>query len=203
MQKPKAVVFDLGKVLLDFDYAIAARKMAVHCTLGEAELLRALNKSPLLFQYETGQLTTGQFFEEVRRLTSFCRPIEEFEPMFGGIFSPVPEMIALNEMLRGAGVATFIFSNTNELAVKHIQAAYAFFSSFDGHIYSYEHRVMKPDPRIYDVVERHARARGPEILYIDDRLENVEAGAARGWRTIHHSAPAETIAKVKDLVEIQ
>lgn len=203
MNKPKAVVFDLGKVLLDFDYSLVARKMAPHCSLAEAEVEKVLNQSTLLFRYETGHMTTGEFFEEVRRLTSFCQPFDTFEPIFGDIFTPVPGMIALNDALRRAGVPTFIFSNTNEMAVKHIRGTYPFFREFDGHIYSYEHRAMKPDLRIYEVVERHARAQGAEILYIDDRLENVEAGAARGWQTIHHTAPGETIPRVKTLAEIE
>jgi FMN phosphatase YigB (HAD superfamily) len=54
---------------------------------------------------------------------------------------------------------------------------------------SYEHGWMKPDPKLYQVVERQSGQRGPAILYIDDRPENVEAGAQRGWQTILHVDP--------------
>lgn len=200
MQPPQVVVFDLGKVLLDFDYGIAVRNMLQHCSVTESELLKILHESELLCRYETGRLSTAEFFEQVRRASSFCHGLEVFEPMFGDIFKPIPEMIALNEALRDASVPTFIFSNTNEMAIRHIRERYPFFARFHHYILSYEHGAMKPSPAIYEVVERETRASGPGILYIDDRLENVEQGRARSWRTIHHSSPEVTVPEVKSLL---
>ena len=53
---------------------------------------------------------------------------------------------------------------------------------------------MKPDPKIYEALEKLTGRRGAEILYIDDRPENVAGGAARGWQTILHETPEETRA---------
>lgn len=203
MQAPQVVVFDLGKVLLDFDYGIAVRNMLRHCSVTEAELLKILHESELLCRYETGRLSTAGFFEEVRRASSFCHGQDVFEPMFGDIFKPIPEMIALNEALREASVPTYIFSNTNDMAVRHIRERYPFFAKFHHYIFSYEHGAMKPSPAIYEVVERETGASGAGIVYIDDRLENVEQGTARGWRTIHHSAPAATVPRVKALFGLE
>jgi HAD superfamily hydrolase (TIGR01509 family) len=200
MRKPKAVVFDLGKVLLDFDYSIAVKNIAVHCSLSPEELHKLLNQSTLLHCYETGLMTSNEFFKEVKGLSKFCRDFETFAPIFGNIFTPIPEMIDLNSQLRSRGVPTYIFSNTNELAVSHIRATYPFFAEFSAHIYSFEHRAMKPHPSIYEVVEKTAATVGPDILYVDDRLENIEEGIRRGWRTIHHQSPAQTISQVKDLL---
>jgi hypothetical protein len=58
MTIPKAVVFDLGKVLLDFDYRIAGRKLALHSDRTEQDFTDLLLHTPLLLEYETGQLTT-------------------------------------------------------------------------------------------------------------------------------------------------
>ena len=106
-------------------------------------------------------------------------------------------MIELHGQLRARGVPTFIFSNTNDLAIRHIRANFAFFAGFTEYIYSHEAGAMKPDARIYEVVERRTGRCGAELLYIDDRLENVEAGAARGWRAVHHQTPEQTIAAVR------
>jgi HAD superfamily hydrolase (TIGR01509 family) len=200
MPKPRAVVFDLGKVLLDFDYDIAIQKMASHCAMPPAELHSLLNQSPLLYRYETGLITTPAFFAEVKRLSRFAPEFSVFELIFGNIFSPVPEMIALHHSIRAAGLPTAIFSNTNEMAVRHIRQNYPFFSEFDHHIYSFEHKAMKPSAAIYELVEKTLGLHGPEILYIDDRHENAEAGRARGWTVIHHQTPAATIATVKSLL---
>ena len=199
MPRPKAVVFDLGKVLLDFDYGKVVRGMREHCSLTEPEIHALINQSGLLFRYETGLISTGEFFEEVKRASKFCREFAVFEPLFADIFSPIPEMIALNERLRAQGIPTYIFSNTNEIAIKHIRAEYPFFANFTGYIYSYEQRSMKPHPAIYEAVEKQTGYRGADLLYIDDRAENIAHGAERGWQTIHHHDPSETIARVQSL----
>jgi HAD superfamily hydrolase (TIGR01509 family) len=108
-------------------------------------------------------------------------------------------MIQLHADLRARGFPTFIFSNTNELAVRFIRQSFPFFHQFDGYILSYEHQSMKPDSKLYDVVEAKTGARGAEILYLDDRPENVAAGAARGWQTILQEAPAKTRAAIEQL----
>jgi 2-haloacid dehalogenase len=58
---------------------------------------------------------------------------------------------------------------------------------------------MKPESRLYEAVERQSARRGAEILYLDDRPENVAAGAARGWQVILHQSPEQTQAAIQKL----
>lgn len=193
---PRAVVFDLGKVLLDFDYGRAAKTLSVHSDVSATEFRAIVDQSPLLHRFETGLISTAGFFEEIRRLTGYNGPEALFIAAFGDIFDEIPEMVALHQGLSGRGVPTFVFSNTNELAIGHIRRAFPFFAGFTGHIYSYEARSMKPAGGIYDALERLSGLGGADLLYIDDRPENIDAGAARGWRTILHTAPEDTIRRV-------
>lgn len=194
---PTAVIFDLGKVLLEFDYGIVARRLAAHSGR-EAEQIRGLlDQSPLLFRFESGRMTNDEFFREVSALTGYTGAFAEFADIFGDIFAPIAPMIDLHAQLRARGVPTFIFSNTNDLAVRHIRANFPFFAGFTDYIYSHEVGAMKPDRRIYEVIERRMGRAGAGLLYIDDRLENVEAGAARGWQVVHHQTPEQTIAAVR------
>lgn len=199
MNTPEAVVFDLGKVLVDFDYSIAARRIAARSTLPPAHVQQFIDHSPLLVRYETGQISREEFFEAIRATTGFLGDIGEFSAFFADIFSPMDEMIQLHAGLRSRRVPTYIFSNTNDLAISHIRRNFPFFANFDGYVLSYEHGVMKPDARLYEVVEHVTGKRGTQILYLDDRPENAEGGAARGWRVIQHSDPAESLARVKEL----
>lgn len=192
MHPPKVVVFDLGKVLLDFDYGIAARRIAARSSTTPEQVRRFIDQSPLLARYESGQLTTPQFFEEVRHVIGFDGTLPEFGEYFADIFSEIPDMIALQLQLRQAGIPTYLFSNSNDLAISHIRRRYAFYSRFDGHILSYEHGALKPQMPLYEVVEREARCAGGDVVYFDDRAENVAAGAARGWRTVVHESAAKT-----------
>jgi HAD superfamily hydrolase (TIGR01509 family) len=192
MMIPKAVVFDLGKVLLDFDYGIAIARIQKLSRLSLAELHALINQSPLLLRYEANLLTTAQFFSEVQSASGFDGNLEQFRSFFADIFTAIEPMVQLHEQLRRDGMPTFIFSNTNEIAVAHIRQRFPFFNTFDGYILSYEHDAMKPDPRLYEVVERVTGRRGSDLLYLDDRLENIQAGTARGWQTILHEDPART-----------
>lgn len=194
---PTAVVFDLGKVLLEFDYGIVARRLAAHSGRDAEQIRGLLDQSPLLFRFESGQMTNDEFFREVSALTGYTGAFDEFADIFGDIFAPIAPMIDLHAQLRARGVPTFIFSNTNGLAVRHIRASYPFFAGFTDYIYSHEAGAMKPDHRIYEIVERCTGRRSAELLYIDDRKENVDAGHARGWRVVHHQTPEQTIAAVR------
>jgi FMN phosphatase YigB (HAD superfamily) len=192
MIRPDVVVFDLGKVLVDFDYSIAGRRIAARSTMSAIDVQRFIDHSPLLFRYETGLLNRKQFFDEVCITTGFQGSLEEFSHFFADIFSEIEEMIQLHARLRRHKVPTFVFSNTNDLAVEHIRRSFPFFSEFDAYVLSYEHGAMKPASRLYEVVERVTGKHGEQILYLDDRIENAEAGRGRGWQVIHHRNPVET-----------
>ena len=71
MPTPSVAVFDLGKVLVDFDYAIAARRIAARGKITLAQIGEFIAQSPLFNQYESGAVTTQQFFEEICRISGF------------------------------------------------------------------------------------------------------------------------------------
>lgn len=192
----KAVVFDLGKVLLDFDYGIAARNLAQHSNLSAEAIRAAINQSPLLHRYETGLMTTEEFFSEVKKLSGFRGGLLQFESLFANIFSCIEPMIDLHGRLREQGIPTFIFSNTNDMAVRHIRATYPFFQNFTGYVFSHEARAMKPTVSIYEAVEQLTKCSGKDLVYIDDRPENIDTALARGWNAILHESPEQTIPLV-------
>ena len=199
MPIPCTVIFDLGKVLVDFDYSIAARKIAARGKLTAEEIKLLIDHSALLFRYETGLLTREQFYNEICAATGFRGSLEEFGGFFSDIFFAIEPMVQLHAALRGRGVPTYIFSNTNDLAVSHIRRNFPFFSNFDGYIFSFEHGAMKPDAQLYEVVERQSGRRAAELLYLDDRPENVAAGAARGWQVILQESPEKTRLAMRKL----
>ena len=125
--------------------------------------------------------------------------LDEFGGFFSDIFVPIAPMVALQAELRERGIPTYIFSNTNDLAVSHIRGRFPFFGNFDDYIFSYEHGAMKPDARLYEVVEKKSGHRGAELLYLDDRAENIAAGAARGWQVILQESPEASRAAIEKL----
>ena len=199
MTKPSIVVFDLGKVLVDFDYSIAGRRIASKSKASPAEIQNFLDHSPLLYRYETGLMTRKEFYDEIRQVAGYSGSLDEFASFFADIFTEMPEMTALHAALRYKGIRTYIFSNTNDMAIEHIRYAFPFFANFDGYILSYEVGAMKPAAKIYDALETLSGKRGAEVLYLDDRQENIDAGAARGWQTILQTVPATSRGEIEKL----
>jgi len=189
-----AIIFDLGKVLVDFDYTIAARKIADRSTRTPADLHAFLGSSPLLHEYESGRINRQQFYELVTQAIGFQGDLAEFGGYFAQIFTEMPGTIALHAELRRQHYPVYIFSNTNDLAIEHVRRDFPFFAHFDGYIFSYEVGAMKPQPEIYAAMEAMTGRRGADLIYLDDRAENIAAGAARGWRAILHETPEKSRA---------
>ena len=113
----QVVAFDIGKVLLDFDYSIFVRRMAPRTSMTESTLDDFLNQSPLLIEYESGRLSSSEFFAAVQRETQFNGNESEFATFFEDIFTPDEEMVGLHQRIVEAGLETYTFSNTNDMAV--------------------------------------------------------------------------------------
>lgn len=177
---------------MDFDYSIAGRRIASQSKLSDVEVQKFLDQTPLLHRYETGLMTRREFFDAVREHTGYRGGIEEFGGFFADIFTEMPEMTALHAAIRRKGIPTYIFSNTNDLAVEHIRRAFPFFANFDGYIFSHEVGAMKPAAKIYEALENLTGKCGADIVYLDDRPENIAAGAARGWQTVLQTEPAKS-----------
>jgi FMN phosphatase YigB (HAD superfamily) len=195
---PPVFIFDLGKVLVDFDYSIAAEKIAARSEKAPQDLHAFLGSSPLLVEYESGRLTREQFYTAIKEAIGFGSDLEEFGGYFADIFVEMPGTIALHAELRNRGFKTFIFSNTNDLAIEHVRRNFPFFNNFDDYIFSYEVGAMKPEAKIYEAMEKMCGRRGADLIYIDDRPENIAAGAARGWRTVLHESPEKSRAALKN-----
>jgi FMN phosphatase YigB (HAD superfamily) len=193
-------IFDLGKVLVDFDWSIAAKKIAARSHTAPEKFHQHLAASQLLWQYECGQIDRQKFFKTTRDEIKFQGDLEEFSGHFADIFSEIPSMISLHAELRQRGFKTFIFSNTNDLAIEHVRKNYPFFANFDGYIFSYEVGAMKPHAKIYEAMEKMSGRRGADLIYIDDRPENIETGLARDWRAILHETPEKTRAQITSLL---
>ena len=182
----KVAAFDIGKVLLDFDYGIFVRRMAPRTRMDVPALDAFLNQSPLLAQYESGHLTSPEFFVVVQKETGFDGTEPEFAAHFEDIFTPIDEVISLHATLAASGLPTYTLSNTNEMAVRYISRTYDFWQMFNGHVLSYEVGALKPEEKIYEALEELSDLNGEEIIYLDDRSENCAAGSERGWQVCCH-----------------
>ena len=155
-----------------------------NCIAGKRERRRgetALNQSPLLFRYETGLMSKDGFFRRGAVGDGFSRRHRGIRrDLWRHFYADTADDRNCTPRCGKRNLPTYIFSNTNELAIGHIRRNFPFFNDFDGYIFSYEHRAMKPQAALYEAVERVTGRAGGAIIYVDDRPENIEAG--RGAR---------------------
>jgi len=193
----KWVVFDLGKVLLEFDFAIAAKAMAAYSPLDPCKIQQAIDQSALLHQFERGLLTETQFFSQLSQVCQIKASEETLRDAFIDIFTPVPSMIGFLTKLKARRMPMLLFSNTNISAMCHIRKQFEFIQLFDQCCLSYEHGMMKPEQALYDIARQMTGVNHASLLFIDDRKENIEAARQKGWLGIVHESPQATIPEVE------
>ena len=126
----------------------------------------------------------------VQRESGFTGDLVEFALIFGDIFSPIEPMIKLHSDLQALGLPTYLFSNTNALAIQHIRRQFSFFELFNGHILSFEHFAMKPGHCGLLIANRSLQIETPRLLEDRCLLTNAREVHFRfetAIRTVAHS----------------
>ncbi len=183
--KISAVCFDLGKVLIDFDWHVMTSHVAEKSSLTPTEIGARISSDNEVLGYERGAITTPKFFSHLKKRLEYKGTAKELRAAFTEIFTPIADHIALAALL-APHYPLAIISNTNDAHITHAEAAYSFFSLFPVRIYSHRVGVMKPQPEIYQVAREAVGNPDPtEMLFIDDLEPNVLGAVALGWQTIH------------------
>lgn len=174
----KAVVFDVGGVLLkmaeqEYRQGIA-RRMGLAVLPAEYE-----ENVPLL---QRGELAEAAFWS---RLAG--RPVapDAFDDLWLAHFTEDGAMLALAEELRGMGLRTAILSNTQASHVR-LMRGMGFLEGFAPVAFSCEIGRRKPEAGAFQWVLERLGLRGPEVAYVDDMPEYVEAAARIGIRGVVH-----------------
>jgi HAD superfamily hydrolase (TIGR01509 family) len=183
--KISAVCFDLGKVLLDFDWTQVLAAIAEKSPLPREEIGARLSHNGEVLGYERGAITTAKFFAHLKKTLEYKGTTKELRRAFTEIFTPLTENIALAALL-APHYPLAIISNTNDAHITYAEGAYSFFSLFPHRIYSHEVGAMKPDLKIYERARDAVGLPDPaEMLFIDDLEPNILGAVALGWQTIH------------------
>jgi len=183
---PDTYLFDIGNVIITFDFTIAARKIASHATVEPEELLALV--SPLTIDLELGRLTPDAFIEAASARIGYTGDPEYFRTSFADIFELNRPMVSFIESLKAQGKPLYLLSNTNGIHVPFFQATYPVFGLFDGGIYSHEVGLMKPDPAIFEVVKSTLPLDASRTIYIDDMPANCETARAAGFHAVPYAA---------------
>lgn len=189
MPTPQAVVFDIGNVLIEwhperfYDRVVGRdRRIAMF----EAVPMGALND-----RSDLGEDMTAVMAEAAIAYPEFATEISMWSDRWIELAAPVIDhSVRLLRALRRKGVPVFALTNFGVQTLKIADAEYPFLEEFDKRYVSGEMKVMKPDPVIFHRVEEDCGVAPADLLFVDDRADNVEAAAARGWKTHLFEDPA-------------
>ena len=119
---------------------------------------------------------------------------DRWPEMFSGTISETESVI---EDLAERGVPQFALTNMSSESWPGVQAMSPAFRHFRGAVVSAEERVIKPDPRIYEIVLERTGLEPADLLFVDDSAANIAAAAAMGFHTHHFTDPASLRSAVE------
>jgi len=184
MRTYKTIVFDLGNVLLPFDYAPFIRKLEeVRTGLGNKVITIYKNNYHIHRSFESGELNEFEFLDLMMKWTEGAVTKEWFCEAFSDIFTENKELISLLPVLKEK-FDLVLLSNTNSIHKKYGWDKYGFIKIFDKLCLSHEVRAVKPDIKIYRAVEAYTQHSPAEHIFIDDIAEYAEGARNAGWDAV-------------------
>jgi putative hydrolase of the HAD superfamily len=182
---PRALLFDIGNVLVRFDFTAAAQRFAAQSEATTEQVLSLL--SPFKDDLESGRISDDDFVSQSIERIGFRGGREEFIRIWSDIFSENGPMIAAAEEL-AARHPLYLLSNTSGLHKDWLFANFPVFRHFTGGIYSHEARSMKPGDAIFRAAIETFALDPSATLYIDDLPDNIATGQRLGF-VCHHYHP--------------
>jgi glucose-1-phosphatase len=180
----ETIIFDLGNVLVDFDFMLAANKVSQLNGKTPLEIYGLFFDSPLTALFEAGKITPADFFREVKKLLNLEVDYDQFLPIWNEIFFLTEknrQVYALAKALK-LRYKTALLSNVNTLHFNYLKDNFAVFDAFHNMILSFEVGATKPDPLIYNRALDSLKARPQSTFYTDDRPELIEKASELGIR---------------------
>jgi len=196
----RAVISDLGRVVLWFDNSIFLKKLADHCHRPYEAVKTAIHRDiELIRRFDGGVLTPAEFYAQVTKAAGTDVSYDFFYEIYNDIFSLNPPAADVLRRVKAAGYATVLLSNTDPERFAFIRRKFSEIFFFDDYALSYELRLLKPDPAIYLEAARRARTDPAQCVFIDDMEENVKGALAAGLQGIHYRPETDLEGELKKL----
>jgi glucose-1-phosphatase len=186
----KAIIFDLGKVLVPFDFKIGYRALEVACPYKAEEIRRRIKNTGLVDRLEKGLIGPLDFVERLSEALESRLDYANFCRAWSSIFHGQLLADALLESL-AARYRLLLLSNTNAIHWEMIRENYPMIRYFHDRILSFEVHSMKPEPEIFEAAVARAGCRAEECFFTDDMADNVEAAKRLGMDAVQFQSPAQ------------
>ncbi|NBJ94067.1 HAD family hydrolase [Parablautia muri] len=193
----KNVVFDIGNVLAGFAWQEFYQSFGFSEEVYE-KLTKATVKSEFWNELDRGALDDDEL------LAGFIQNDPSIEKEIREVFQNVEKMIVRYDYaipwikeLKNREYGVYVISNFSHKAYEDCRKALDFLKEIDGGILSFQERLIKPDPEIYQLLLKRYKLKAEECVFIDDTAKNVEAAVKEGMKGIVF----HTLAQVKKELE--
>jgi len=192
----RAILLDLGKVLIDFDFSAGYRALEELCPYPEAEIRRRIAATDLAARFETGLIEPRDFCAQLCALLELKVDYDPFCAIWNSIFSGV---LLPESMIEGLShrYRLVMVSNTNQIHFEMVRQRYPVLRHFHGKALSYQVKAMKPRPEIFLEAVRLAGCRAGECFYADDIPAYTEAARALGIDAVTFESAAQLSTEMR------
>ena len=197
--KVRAIIFDIGRVLIRVDVARAMAGLADGVSLSPEEVWSALEKDPRWKDWQEGRISPQDWHLHVSRRLGSKLSFEQFVEVWNRALNPTPihEEAFLEKL--GKKYRLAVLSNTDPLHVAHLEKTCGFFQLFPVRIYSCSVGASKPNPVIYKEALQACKVRAQEAVYVDDVLGYAQAASQLGMRGIVFQSPEQLQSDLRTL----
>ena len=167
--KIEALLFDLGKVLIDFNFETGVQALHGACSISRGRLEEVLWDEVWIRRYERGEISTAEFHSYLCETAALDMDLTGFRNVWSSVF--LPDLLVSERLLAALKrkYPLILVSNTNEAHFEFIRDRYAVVDYFDHHVLSYEVGSMKPDREIFEHAVRVSGFRPDALFFTDDR----------------------------------
>ena len=190
----RAVIFDLGNVLVGFDHTIAVGRISGYSAKSKQEIYALFFDSELTREFERGSIGAQEFFGKVKSMLKMKINYAEFLPIWNEIFFSKPDTEEFVRSLEPR-IKLALLSNINKLHYDYVREKFSSaIALFDKVIPSYATGFIKPEREIYALAVRATGQTTENIVYVDDRQDLVEAAKSYGLKSIQF----KNVAQLRD-----
>jgi putative hydrolase of the HAD superfamily len=194
----KAVIFDLGNVLVNYDVKKASRRFSEAGGISQLRIWAHFFLSKFEQAYTRGEISTREFYREVTRVFKNPVPYKTFKHYWNDIFWENPGMEKLLIRIK-KHYPLYLISNTNALHYNHIKKNFKLLRHFKRKFPSHEVGARKPDVKIYRRVLKKIGLRPEETVFIDDMKSFIAGAKKAGMNAIHFRGLKKLVPELRRL----